>query len=53
LDPSGKKLTYHFEMTDPDVLTGPITGDLQWVYRPDLSYAPLKCDPENASRFRR
>jgi hypothetical protein len=53
LDPSGKKLTYHFEMTDPDVLTGPMVGDLQWVYRPDLTYAPLKCDPENASRFRR
>jgi hypothetical protein len=44
-------LTYHFEMTDPEFLAAPVQGDVQWVFRPNLKYAPLKCDPDNAKRF--
>jgi hypothetical protein len=47
----GKSLTYHFELTDPEFLAAPVVGDVQWVFRPDRSYAPEKCDPENARRF--
>jgi hypothetical protein len=47
----GASLTYHFEMTDPEFLAAPVEGDVQWVFRPNLKYAPLKCDPENARRF--
>jgi hypothetical protein len=47
----GASLTYHFEMTDPEYLAAPVQGDVQWVFRPNLQYAPLKCDPENARRF--
>ena len=50
-NPDGMSLTYHFELTDPDFLTAPVTGDLQWVFRPNLSYAPPKCDLSNARRF--
>jgi uncharacterized protein DUF6152 len=47
----GASLTYHFEFTDPEFLAAPVGGDVQWVFRPNLKYAPLKCDPENARRF--
>ena len=49
-DASGTTLTYHFEVTDPEFLAHPVQGDVQWEYRPNLVYAPPKCDPENARR---
>lgn len=52
LTPDGKgALTYHFELSDPEFLAAPVSGDVQWVYRPNLTYAPLKCDLENARRY--
>lgn len=52
LTPDGKgALTYHFELSDPDFLAAPVAGDVQWVYRPNAAYAPLKCDLENARRY--
>jgi Family of unknown function (DUF6152) len=52
LTPDGKgALTYHFELSDPEYLAAPVVGDLQWVSRPNLVYAPPKCDLENARRF--
>jgi hypothetical protein len=47
----GKSLTYHFELTDPEYLAAPVTGDVRWVFRPDLRYAPDKCNRESARRF--
>ena len=52
LTPDGKgALTYHFELSDPEYLAAPVVGALQWVSRPNLTYAPLKCDLENARRY--
>jgi Family of unknown function (DUF6152) len=50
-DAAGGTLTYHFELTDTEFLAASIEGEVQWVYRPNIPYAPLKCDPENARRF--
>ena len=47
----GMSLTYHFELSDPQFLAAPVSGDLRWVYRPDLQYAAEKCDPVNARRY--
>jgi hypothetical protein len=47
----GRSLTYHFEMTDPEYLAVPVKGDVQWVFRPNVNYAPLKCNLENARRY--
>jgi hypothetical protein len=49
----GASLTYHFELTDPEFLAAPVAGDVRWLYRPALKYAPEKCNPENARRFTR
>jgi hypothetical protein len=52
LTPDGKgTLTYHFELSDPEYLAAPVVGELQWVARPNLTYAALKCDLENARRY--
>ena len=48
----GASLTYHFDLSDPEFLAAPIMGDVQWVFRPDMTYAPLKCDLSNARRFK-
>jgi hypothetical protein len=52
LDADGKKLHYHFELTDIEYLAKPVSADADWIFRPDLQYAALKCDPENAARYR-
>jgi hypothetical protein len=49
-DASGTTLSYHFDVADPEFLSHPVQGDLKWVYRPNLTYAPPKCDRENARR---
>ena len=51
LDSDGKGLTYAYELADPEMLTGPITGGGRWVYSPDVEFAPLPCDLENARRL--
>ena len=47
----GDALTYRFELEDPEYLAQPITGQLQWAYRPDLEYVSLPCDVGSASQF--
>ncbi|MGD2133983.1 MAG: DUF6152 family protein [Maricaulaceae bacterium] len=51
LNEDGASLTYAFEFTDPEYFTEAVTGEVQWVYTPDETYAPPPCDPENARRF--
>jgi len=46
-----KSLTYHFELTDPEYLGAPVSGDVKWVFRPEQKFAPLKCNRENARRY--
>jgi hypothetical protein len=50
LDTDGKGMTYAYELSDPQMLTAPIKGGNRWVYRPDVEFAPLPCDAENAKR---
>jgi hypothetical protein len=47
----GKSLTYRYELTDPEYVAAPVTGEVRWAYRPDLEYAPVPCDLEVARRF--
>jgi hypothetical protein len=51
LSVDGKSLTYRFEHADPEFLAAPVTGELQWVFRPDLKFEPVACNLENARRF--
>jgi hypothetical protein len=47
----GMSLTYQFELSDPEFLAAPVTGEVRWVYRPNSQFQPEKCNRENARRF--
>jgi hypothetical protein len=47
----GKSLTYRYELSDPEFISAPVTGEVAWAYRPDLEYAPVPCNLEVARRF--
>lgn len=51
LNPDGTSLTYAFELEDPEYLTAPVTGAVQWSYQPEATYSPTECDRDNARRF--
>ena len=51
LSPDRSRLTYSYELQDPEYLTKPVTGSVEWIYRPDLKYVGYKCDRELARRF--
>ncbi len=51
LDPSRTSMTYSFELEDPEYLAETVTGEVQSAYRPDVEFAPIACDLENAQRF--
>ena len=48
---NGETLAYSYVLEDPKYLTRPVAGRLEFAYRPDLTYSPPPCDPENARRF--
>jgi hypothetical protein len=51
LNEDGTRLLYSFVLEDPEYLQEPVTGDnVEWLYRPDLSYEPAPCTEENARR---
>jgi len=51
LSDDGSKITYRYELSDPEYIVGTITDQIEWAYRPDLNYQPLICDVENARKF--
>jgi len=51
LQEDGKTLLYSFELTDPEFLAEPITGESTMVYRPDLEFRMLGCDLENSRMY--
>jgi hypothetical protein len=44
-------LTYSYELSDPEYLSAPVTGSMEWVHRPDLTYTGYECDRDVAGRF--
>jgi hypothetical protein len=51
LDADGTRMAYQFELSDPEFLAAPVTGNAEWAYRPDLELALEVCDREAARRF--
>lgn len=44
-------LTYAFELSDPEYIKEPMSGEIAWAYTPNTTFAPLPCNLENARRF--
>ncbi len=51
LSEDGTEIIYSYTMEDPEYLTGPVTGESKWIYRPDLEFETATCDLEIARRF--
>lgn len=51
LDPDAASMTYSFELEDPEYLSETVTGGVKSAYRPDVEFAPIPCDLDNARRF--
>jgi hypothetical protein len=47
------RLTYSYELEDAEYLSRPVTGSVEWVHRPDLTYTGYECDRDVAGRFLR
>jgi hypothetical protein len=47
----GGGLSYTFTIEDAEYLTAAVTGMSSWAYRPDVTFAPIACNLDNARRF--
>jgi hypothetical protein len=45
------RLTYSYELEDPEHLTQPVHGSVEWIHRPDLTYTSYDCNRDSAGRF--
>lgn len=51
LNADRQSLTYSWELTDPVYLTGPVSGESRWTFRPDLRFATVDCSLDSARQF--
>ena len=51
LDADGRSLLYSFELTDPIYLAEPLIGEMRWLYRPDVDFELVPCDPAATRSF--
>lgn len=51
LNPDGRSLKYSWELTDPEYLTEPVSGENHWAYRPDLEFSIVECSLDSARQF--
>jgi hypothetical protein len=47
----GQSLLYSFELTDPVYLAAPLRGEMRWLYRPNVDFQLVACDPEATRSF--
>jgi hypothetical protein len=46
-----QSLVYSFELTDPVYLAEPLIGEMRWLYRPNVDFKLVPCDPEATRLF--
>jgi hypothetical protein len=51
LNADGQSLLYSFELTDPVYCAAPLRGELRWLYRPNVSFELVPCDPDATRSF--
>lgn len=51
LDADGQSLIYSFELTDPIYLAEPLIGEMRWLYRPNVDFELIPCDPDATQLF--
>jgi hypothetical protein len=51
LNADGQSLIYSFELTDPAFLAEPLVGQMRWLYRPNVDFELVPCDPSATRSF--
>ena len=51
LEADGQSLIYSFELTDPIYLAEPLIGEMRWLYRPNVDFKLVPCDPAATRLF--
>jgi hypothetical protein len=51
LNADGQSLIYAFELTDPIYLAEPLIGEMRWLYRPNVDFELIPCDPDATKSF--
>jgi hypothetical protein len=51
LNADGQSLIYSFELTDPIYLAEPLIGEMRWLYRPNVDFELIPCDPSATRSF--
>ena len=46
-----QSLIYSFVLSDPVYLVEPVTGEMRWLYRPNVGFELIPCDPEATRSF--
>jgi hypothetical protein len=46
-----QSLTYSFELTDPVYLDEPLVAEMRWLYRPNVEFKLVPCDPDATKLF--
>jgi hypothetical protein len=47
----GQSLLYSFTLTDPSYLAEPLIGEMRWLYRPNVDFQLVPCDPDATRSF--
>jgi hypothetical protein len=51
LGADGQSLIYSFELTDPIYLAEPLIAEMRWLYRPNVDFELVPCDPAATRSF--
>jgi hypothetical protein len=51
LNADGQSLLYSFELTDPVYLAEPLIREMRWLYRPNVDFELVPCDPDATKSF--
>jgi len=51
LNADRQSLVYSFELTYPVYLAEPLTGEMRWLYPPNVDFELVPCDPEATKSF--
>jgi hypothetical protein len=51
LAPDRQSLVYSFVLSDPVYLVEPVAGETRWLYRPNVGFELIPCDPDATRSF--
>ena len=48
---AGEVSRFSFELSDPVYLAEPLIGEMRWLYRPNVDFKLVACDPDATRLF--